>query len=351
MKICLVSRKFDKSSGSAEWIYADKVKEELISRGYTVYTIEQKDSGIYSSKIKKIFHDFFVLPAKLLYYRIFKHVKLYHFFTENQAIYSWLLRLLGVSTIVNFHDLMGIKLSKKLLRKNYFFLIYWLATFTNIIICNSIATKNDLIMLNPFCRKKIVLVYPVHRKLSKKKLIKNKGEFIIGYLGALNYRKRPFLLLDLARKIKQNKIQGLHIHVWGQGPTYDYMINKIKKERLSSFISMKGFASEEKINSIYHSFDFFVFPSLYEGLGLPAIEAMMVGLPVFVLNDAYIPHEVKKGCIICKNIDDLLNKIIYLMSNKKAYIKACKKSISCSRRFEFNRNIKKLINLYKKLAK
>ncbi|WP_225370026.1 glycosyltransferase [Methanobrevibacter arboriphilus] len=55
-----------------------------------------------------------------------------------------------------------------------------------------------------------------------------------------------------------------------------------------------GFISDEDMVDFYNSLDVFVFPTIMEGYGMPIVEAMACGKPVITLEDAYIPHDIKK---------------------------------------------------------
>ena len=66
------------------------------------------------------------------------------------------------------------------------------------------------------------------------------------------------------------------------------MLKEIKQNERIKFM---GFAPEEKIVDIYDSFDVFVFPCLYKGVGMPIIEAQSRGLPVIIYKYGKIPKK------------------------------------------------------------
>jgi len=348
MKIALVSRRFDKNSGSAEWIYSYWLKENLIREGFEVYEIEQKNASVSSSRIKKMCYDFFVLPTRLLYCRLFEGIKTFHFLSENQATYAWLIKLFKGKTITQFYDIVRIKNKKFGLDKLYFSVVYRLASLSEKIICISSSTSKDVHTYLNIKNDKIEIIYPIYRSFKPKRPKENK-KFVIGYLGALDKRKRVDLLIELAEKIEKAKISDLAIEIWGRGNLYEEL--KEKSKNFGNIVSLRGFASEKELEKTYNSFDFFVFPSKYEGFGLPVIEAMMCGKPSFILDDGYFPKEVKDGCIVCRNTNEIFKKITELMKNRKAYGKFSEKSLQYSKKFTPQNNFKKLINIYKKLLK
>ena len=60
-------------------------------------------------------------------------------------------------------------------------------------------------------------------------------------------------------------------------------------------LKLMGFAPEDRIVEIYDSFDVFVFPSMYEGFGLPILEAQARGLPVVIYKKGRISKEIRKN--------------------------------------------------------
>ena len=129
---------------------------------------------------------------------------------------------------------------------------------------------------------------PLENKESLKRKFYGTSRPVIGFLGGLGRRKRPVKL------IKEFLDSDLHnnttLAIWGDGPL------RKKVEELSDGVHVKymGFAPFEDLVKIYNSFDAFVFPSQYEGFGLPILEAAACGIPVFIYSDARIPREVSK---------------------------------------------------------
>jgi len=332
MKVCLICRKFDENSGSAVWIYAEKLSKKLKEKGIEVYKIEQKGSGLNSNRYHKFFHDWINIPLKCLKLYLFKGIKKFHFLSENQAMVIPLLNFLGAETIASFNDLMRTTGRKD----RYFNLIYYLASKAKKVHCISSETKEDLIKKTGIDGE--VKVIPInYREFNP--LGRKKGEIVLGYLGALNSRKRPEKLLEIEKELILRK-RMLRIDVWGRGGLFEEI--KRKKKNL---IKLKGFAPEDKLNKIYSSFDFLLFPSSYEGLGLPIIESAMCGVPIFIYSDAKIPPEVKDLCIICKDSKDMVKKMLELKGKGKELLK--KELIKRVEKFSFDKNVEKMIRFYK----
>ena len=136
-------------------------------------------------------------------------------------------------------------------------------------------------------------------------------KFGVGYIGSFAYHKNVMLLLQAANIIDN---EGYAFSVYGNG---------IEHKRLSAYISanhmksvkLMGFASEDRIVEIYDSFDAFVFPSLYEGFGLPILEAQARGLPVVIYKKGKISEEVRRYCFEADNAVHMASIIDNLKQN------------------------------------
>ena len=78
----------------------------------------------------------------------------------------------------------------------------------------------------------------------------------------------------------------------------------------------------EDLPAIYNLADAFIYPSVYEGFGIPVLEAMAAGAPVLAANDTSLPEVVGGAGITLDgdNIREILEILDYLMSNSDSYI-------------------------------
>ena len=67
---------------------------------------------------------------------------------------------------------------------------------------------------------------------------------------------------------------------------------------LSNRVLFKGFVNDEEIPSFYNRADLFVFPSIYEGFGIPALEAMACGCPVIASKSGCSPEVVGDAAVL-----------------------------------------------------
>ena len=127
------------------------------------------------------------------------------------------------------------------------------------------------------------------RNYIRKQLNIEDNTMVIGHVGRFSKVKNQNFLLDIFyeyQKINQNSV----LILVGEGQTREKIIEKIKMLRLENKVILVG--SQKEIANYYSCFDSFVFPSLFEGLGIVLIEAQVSGLKCFA-SDKVIPKSTK----------------------------------------------------------
>ena len=105
------------------------------------------------------------------------------------------------------------------------------------------------------------------------------GRPVIGIVGRLAEQKGHSILLDAMTQIVK-EIPDIRLIVIGDGPEKQKLIQKSSNLKLEQHILWLGALPQNKVFECYSIMDLFVMPSLYEGFGLTAAEAMAAGVPV-----------------------------------------------------------------------
>ena len=114
------------------------------------------------------------------------------------------------------------------------------------------------------------------RRLKRKELNITEDTLVIGHIGRFVSQKNHSFLIDIFFEIhKQNKNAVLLLI--GQGPLEEKIKEKVEKLNLKNNVKFLG--QREDVNELYQAMDIFLFPSLYEGLGMVLIEAQCSALP------------------------------------------------------------------------
>ena len=143
--------------------------------------------------------------------------------------------------------------------------------------------------------------------------IKEKYDLPANYimtLSTLEPRKNIEILLEAFSKI-QDKVDYDLVMVGRKGWKVENIINKYNKKNR---VHITGFVQDEHLSVIYKNARCFVFPSLYEGFGLPPVEALAQGTPVIASNSASIPEILRNQAVYFESgsINQLCNLLINL---------------------------------------
>ncbi len=213
------------------------------------------------------------------------------------------------------------------------------------LICNSTQTKDEAIKLGFDSKKVFITNLGIDNRFRKPiKNNKNKRNFTVGYLGAMRKRKNLEFAIKAANIIKN---QNINFYIWGKKEHEYEFIRSIAKNKNIKF---KGFAPEEKIVSIYDSFDAFVFPSYHEGQGLPILEAQSRELPVIIYKYGKIPKEIRKYCFEAESPEHMAQIIEDLKENGYNE-KLSKKATEYARSFTGEKCARETLEVYKKVLK
>ncbi len=142
------------------------------------------------------------------------------------------------------------------------------------------------------------------------------GRFIL-HVGTLQPRKNIPTLLDAFAQIDEPDAQ--LVLVGGKGWLFDEIFAKVKALRIENRVRFTGYVPDEELPLWYAAADLLVFPSNYEGFGMPIIEAMACGTPVVASNSSSIPEAVGEAGLLFDtfNADDLAERMVNVLHNSE----------------------------------
>ena len=127
--------------------------------------------------------------------------------------------------------------------------------------------------------------------------------------------------------------------------------NLIQENNLKNRVFFTGYVEDDDIQAIYNLAKLFVFPSLYEGFGIPPLEAQACGCPVVCSNSASLP-EVCRDSVIYFNpfdIEDIKEKIEFVMYNENLQNDLKIKGFENIKRFSWEQSARKIIEVIERL--
>jgi|GEM_PF-50863 len=170
------------------------------------------------------------------------------------------------------------------------------------------------------------------------------NEKFLFYAGSVSPRKNLMRVLEAFNKIKEEIPHSLVItgnKAWGKDKLEDYV-----KENLQGRVKRLGFVSEDELVDLYNLADGYVFPSLYEGFGLPILEAQKCACPVLTSNVTSCPEVAGDSTIIVDpySVDDIADGILKLTTDKVERKKLVKKGFENIKRYSWAKTGKTILN-------
>ena len=170
------------------------------------------------------------------------------------------------------------------------------------VIADSNATAHDLIVLNGVPEEKIKVVYPgvddlLNPVSDPRKITELRertgipGPYVL-HVGSIQPRKNLTRLVEAFAQI-QDVGERLTLVLAGRlGWGYERLMERIEQMGLSGRVILPGYVPDEDLATLYTGAQIYTFPSLYEGFGFPALEAMACGTPVVCANTSSLPELV-----------------------------------------------------------
>jgi len=234
------------------------------------------------------------------------------------------------------------------------------------IIAVSNSTKNDIIDLFGINPEKVIVTHEasdeVFRKLAedeKKYNLQKKyniGKKFILSVGTIEPRKNFETLIRAFNMLKKD---GFDIQLviagrtgWKSEATYQ----EKEKSPFKEDIVFAGRLSDDELVQLYNMAELFVYPSIFEGFGLPVLEAMQCGLPVVASNTSSIPEIVSEPVtrtflVEINNEREFSEKIKLILSDSHLRKELSKKSIANAAKFSWNLTAEKTLAAYSKVIK
>ncbi len=227
------------------------------------------------------------------------------------------------------------------------------------IIAISRSTANDLVYHLGVERDRISVIYPgVGASFSpageaEKEAARRKyagGRRFMLHVGTLEPRKNLGFLIDVfSHMIRLGNDPGLDlVLVGGEGWKYGEIFKKITEHGLRDRVKTPGYVGEEELPAVYSAAEVFVYPSLYEGFGLPLVESMACGTPVIAGWNSSVPEVVADAGLLIKgwNMDTWADKIKLLAGDKSAGAELSRKGLVRAGKFGWRECAEKTLELY-----
>ena len=181
-------------------------------------------------------------------------------------------------------------------------------------------------------------------------------EFLL-YLGGFDQRKNMNTLFKGFKGVKERLGDRCPLVIGGALPRKDTPFfphpRRLAEEAgVSDSVRFIGWVPEEEKPALYGLATLFLYPSLYEGFGLPPLEAMACGTPVIVSNAASLPEVVDNGGVLVDPQDPAAwaEAIVALLTSPQRREELSATSVEQARKFSWRKTARETLEVYKQVA-
>lgn len=269
------------------------------------------------------YYKYVVVKGPFLWSQIFLPMALYldSAFDVFFAPAHYIPRYCPRPVVVTIHDLSYFYYPDEFLKKDLYKLTNWTEKAVDRaskIIAVSKNTKKDILKYYHPDESKIEVIYNGYERKATKTTqpMMIKKPFIL-YNGTIQPRKNIITLVDAFSKFQINYPDFNLILAGKKGWLYEETLEHIKKLGLSDKVSAPGYIPDEELNYLYKNAFCFVMPSLYEGFGIPVLEAMSHQCPVVSSFASSLPEIGGEACLYFdpKSSENLYDKLVELKEN------------------------------------
>lgn len=262
--------------------------------------------------------------------------------------------------VITIHDLMYLRLKESapwLKRKAAAIVFINALKKADRIIAVSENTKRDIIDYFPVAKEKIRVIHeaadPVFRKMDNnaellcvRKKYNLPGDFML-FVGSLKRHKNIERLLLAYTDLKKRGIKHKLVIVGRYRPDESEVLAKIKT---TDAIYLNEVPTQDLV-CIYNLSSVLAFPSLYEGFGLPVLEAMACGVPVVVSSKTSLPEVAGDAGMLCDPGDakDISDKIYQVLTDQPLRVALVDKGFKRASMFSWGKTAKQTLDVYKEV--
>jgi glycosyltransferase involved in cell wall biosynthesis len=276
-----------------------------------------------------------------------------------------------VPTVVTIHDLIPMLLDAyrgSALVRAYTRLVATGARRARAIIADSECSKRDIVRLLGIPPQRVHVIYlaaeerlqPVEDEVRLGNVRRRYGlpERYVLYLGGLDQRKNVLTLIRAFARTREVLDDPHRLVIAGrlperESPLFPDPRRVVAELGLGEAVRFVGWVAEEDKPALYSGAACFVYPSLYEGFGLPPLEAMACGAPVIASNASSLPEVVgDAGLLVApQDVDALAEAMIAVLSDEELRASLRQKGAARAKRFSWEKTARETLGVYERLIR
>jgi glycosyltransferase involved in cell wall biosynthesis len=216
-------------------------------------------------------------------------------------------------------------------------------------VCQTLEVNPDKVVVTPEAPR------PAFKRREDPELLRRlgiHGEFVL-FVGTIEPRKNLRRLIDaFDRMLRETSLSARLVIAGGQGWLMDDFASSIRQKGLDERICLTGYLQDEDLCALYSSCAVFVYPSLYEGFGLPPLEAMACGAPVITSRIPSLVETVGSAARLVDpyDVDDLARAMLEMLSHEHVREHYAELGQNQVKKFSWQQTALKTLDVYRDLV-
>lgn len=224
-------------------------------------------------------------------------------------------------------------------------------------------SKRDIVETLHYPENKVYVTYlanediykPMDKSISRqiiKKAYGIEGEYIL-YIGGFSPRKNITGLIEAFSKLKALYKSDIKLIIAGKkGISFEIYRKKAEELHIINDILFPGFIALSDLPHLYSAAKLFVYPSFYEGFGLPPLEAMACGTPVIASNVTSIPEVLGDSAALIDphNVESITSSMLQILEDNLYKESLIAKGLNKSASLSWNKTAKQTLEVYSEIS-
>jgi glycosyltransferase involved in cell wall biosynthesis len=265
--------------------------------------------------------------------------------------------------VVTIHDAIPYiypETSTALDRLIYRFWLPWIVRRLDAIITVSQQSKDDIVRYLPVDPQRVVVIplaagaryQPAPRAQIERVLDRYRipAPYIL-YVGSIEARKNLARLLEAYARLRRWSPQWRLVVVGARKWKFSPVFDTVRRLGLEPHVQFTGYVADDDLPALYSGADLFVFPSVYEGFGLPVLEAMACGTPVVTSNSSSLPEVAGDAALLVDPLDveAIASGMRAVLSDHALRAELRRRGLDRARQFTWERTASDTIAVYERV--
>jgi glycosyltransferase involved in cell wall biosynthesis len=225
------------------------------------------------------------------------------------------------------------------------------------------ASKRDIIHFFSVPPEKVVVVYnaieerfsetPSEEAIERVRERYQLNHPFVLYVGNIKPHKNLVRLIEAFAELRRRGFDELKLLIIGDEISKLPALRRaVHSHKLHKHVRFLGYLEDETLASLYRLASVFVFPSLYEGFGLPPLEAMASGTPVVTSNESSLPEVAGDAAVLVDpyDVDSIVGGMRRVLSDPAFAAELSRRGPERAREFSWERSVQKTRKVYQDVA-